>query len=155
MAMVPDGELSPDIEPRSAVIRAWAPWCGSCRSMAPMVERVAAASGTEVIDLRIDEEPELVERYRVRSVPTLIGLRSGTEVGRVVGLQSIDAIEGLFAATSAVGGPIVAKAPRSLVATRGAAGLVVAGSGFILGAVPLIVVGAALMTWALLGLARG
>ncbi len=153
--MAPDGDPSPGIEPPSAVIRAWAPWCGSCRSMAPLVDRVAAASGIDVIDLRVDEEPELVDRYRVRSVPTLIGLRGGAEVGRVVGLQSIDAIEGLFSATSAAGGPVVATAPRSLVATRAAAGVVVVGFGLILSAVPLIVVGAALVVWALLGLARG
>ena len=153
--MAPDGDLSPEIEPSSAVIRAWAPWCGSCRSMAPLVDRLAAASGIDVIDLRVDEEPELVEQYRVRSVPTLIGLHDGAEVGRLVGLQSVDAIEALFSATSAEGGPIAAREPRSLVATRAAAGVVLVAFGLILSAVPLTVVGAALAAWALVGLARG
>ena len=155
MTMAPDDDPTPEIGLSSTVIRAWAPWCGSCRSMAPLVDRVAASSGIEVIDVRVDEEPDLVDRYRVRSVPTLIGLRGGTEVGRLVGLQSIDAIKGLFSATSAAGGPIVARAPRSLVVTRAAAGIVVVGFGSILSALPLIVVGAALIAWALLGLARG
>ncbi len=152
--MAPDGDQTPEMEPSSAVIRAWAPWCGACRSMAPLVDRVAAASGIDIIDLRVDEQPELVEQHRVRSVPTLIGLRGGVEIGRVVGLQSIDAIEALFSATSVAGATLVAREPRSLVATRAAAGVVVLGFGLILSAVPLIVVGATLVAWALLGLAR-
>jgi hypothetical protein len=122
--------------------------------MAPLVASVSAASGIDVIDLRVDDEPDLVEHYRVRSVPTLIGVRHGAEVGRLVGLQSVDAIEALFSATSAAGNSVVTGVPRSLVALRSLAGVALVGSGLALGALSLIVVGAALVAWALRGLAR-
>ena len=122
--------------------------------MAPLIERVAAASGVRVVDLRVDEEPELVERNRVRSVPTLIGVRDGAEVGRLVGLQSVQSLEALFSAVAAEGEPVVARVPRSLVVTRAMAGLVVTGAGMALGAEPLLVIGAALMLWAVLGIVR-
>lgn len=152
--MGPDDEISSEIDRSSGVIRAWAPWCGSCRAMAPLVDEVSATTGIVVIDLRVDETPELVERHRVRSVPTLIGLRDGAEVGRLVGLQSVQSIETLFSATSAEGGPVAVRAPWSLVAARAAAGITVVGAGFLLGTAPLIIVGAALVAWALLGVAR-
>ena len=152
--MPPNGDPPHEPEPLSGVIRAWAPWCGSCRSMAPLVASVSAGSGIDVIDLRVDEEPELVERYRVRSVPTLIGVRHGAEVGRLVGLQSVDAIEALFSATTAPGGPVATGLPRSFVALRSLAGVALVGSGLAFGAVSLIAVGMALIAWALVGLAR-
>ncbi len=122
--------------------------------MAPMVDRVSAARGIDVVGLRVDDEPELAERHHVRSVPTLIGLRDGVEVGRLVGSQSVHSIEALFSATSADGGPVVARAPRSLLATRATAGAVLLAAGLVLNAVPLVLVGAALVGWAVLGLVR-
>lgn len=138
-----------------AVIKAWAPWCGSCRALAPHVDRVAATSGVPVLDLRIDDDPDnLVDAFLVRSVPTLIGLRDGTEVARLTGAQTVDNIEALFATARVGAGSVTNRTPASLVASRGAAGTVLAGAGLVFDTVVLVAVGAALIAWVLATLVR-
>jgi thioredoxin 1 len=65
----------------------WAPWCGPCRALAPSLERLAAAfSGrAKVGKVEVDQNPELAERFGVRSIPTLVFFRDGREVDRIVG----------------------------------------------------------------------
>lgn len=148
-------DLPQELRDRAVVVRAWATWCGSCRALAPVVEEVAASTDLEVFDLRIDTDPELVDQLSVRSVPTLIGLRDGVEVGRLVGLQPTDTVESLFAATSSTSAgsdAIIRRAPRSLLLTRAAAGAALVVAGVALSTVALIVIGSALSIWAAVGL---
>lgn len=65
----------------------WAPWCAPCRMIAPAVERVAGelAGGLKVVKVNVDEAPRVAARYRATSIPTLLLLRDGREVGRQVG----------------------------------------------------------------------
>lgn len=65
----------------------WAPWCGPCRALAPSLERLAVAfSGrAKVGKVEVDQNPELAERFGVRSIPTLVFFRDGREVDRIVG----------------------------------------------------------------------
>ncbi len=65
----------------------WAPWCGPCRSLAPVLERVASEVSPEirVVKVNIDEAPQLAERLRISSIPTLAVFRRGRELGRNVG----------------------------------------------------------------------
>jgi len=65
----------------------WAPWCGPCRSLAPVLERVASELSPEirVVKVNIDEAPRLAERLRISSIPTLAVFRRGRELGRNVG----------------------------------------------------------------------
>lgn len=73
----------------------WAPWCGPCHTVAPALDRLAArrAGRLKVVKVNIDEEPELAARHRVRSIPTLIVLRGGREVDRMVGALPGEEIE--------------------------------------------------------------
>lgn len=69
----------------------WAPWCGPCRMMAPVLDRTAAE---RVMQLRVakvntDEQPQLAGRFGIRSIPTLILFREGRELARQSG--AIDA----------------------------------------------------------------
>jgi thioredoxin 1 len=59
----------------------WAPWCGPCRAVAPVLEQVAEAYAgrVAVVKLNVDESPQTAERYGIRSIPT-IALFSGGEV---------------------------------------------------------------------------
>ncbi|MFO7311393.1 MAG: thioredoxin [Bacillota bacterium] len=69
------------------VVDFWAPWCGPCRRLAPILEEVAAEMGDrlQVYKLNTDENPQSPGRYGVMSIPTLIVFRNGQEVDRIVG----------------------------------------------------------------------
>ena len=65
----------------------WAPWCGPCRMIAPVLEDLAAehAGALKVVKVNVDEEPALGARFHARSIPLLVVLRDGHEVDRIVG----------------------------------------------------------------------
>ncbi|MBO8142578.1 MAG: thioredoxin [Firmicutes bacterium] len=66
----------------------WAPWCGPCRRLAPILEEVANEMGDRltVYKLNTDENPSSAGKFGVMSIPTLILFRGGREVTRIVGL---------------------------------------------------------------------
>ena len=65
----------------------WAPWCGPCRMVGPIVDQLATelAGRIRVGKLNVDENPATAARFGVQSIPTLLILRAGQEVGRIVG----------------------------------------------------------------------
>ncbi|HVS76258.1 MAG TPA: thioredoxin TrxC [Steroidobacteraceae bacterium] len=65
----------------------WAPWCGPCRMMAPVLDRAAAQHATRlrVGKINTDEQPQLAGRFGIRSIPTLILFRDGRELARQSG----------------------------------------------------------------------
>ena len=65
----------------------WAPWCGPCKMMAPVLERTAQQRATtlQVGKVNTDEQPDLAGRFNIRSIPTLILFRDGREIGRQSG----------------------------------------------------------------------
>jgi thioredoxin 2 len=69
------------------VVDFWAPWCGPCRAMAPVFERVAAATepAARFAKLNTDEAQDIAARYSIRSIPTLMVFRDGKEVARQAG----------------------------------------------------------------------
>lgn len=77
-----------------------AQWCGPCRSLAAIVDALAEqyAGSARIMKVNVDDNPQLVERYRVQAIPTLILFRDGEEKQRLVGVvrqqeiaQAIDA----------------------------------------------------------------
>ncbi len=68
----------------------WAPWCGPCRSIAPVIGDLAADFEGEALvgKLNVDENPETAANYQVASIPTLLFFKDGEIVDRVVGLVS-------------------------------------------------------------------
>ena len=65
----------------------WAPWCGPCRMVSPLVERLGAehAGGLKVVKLNVDEAPAISARFGVQGIPLLVVIRDGSEVDRLVG----------------------------------------------------------------------
>lgn len=77
----------------------WAAWCGPCRALAPAIEDLATELAGKVLVAKIDvdESPRIAEKFEVFSIPTVILIREGSEVDRIVGLcpkkQYVTAIE--------------------------------------------------------------
>ncbi|MGI6435045.1 MAG: thioredoxin [Syntrophomonadaceae bacterium] len=67
----------------------WAPWCGPCRMVGPIVEDLARENQgrLQVSKLNVDENQTLANRFSVRSIPTLVLFKNGQEVKRIVGAQ--------------------------------------------------------------------
>ena len=67
----------------------WAPWCGPCRLIAPMIDEIAEenAGSVKVVKINIDESPSLATQYNVSSIPTLIVFNNGAAVNQWVGAQ--------------------------------------------------------------------
>ncbi|MCL5784832.1 MAG: thioredoxin [Patescibacteria group bacterium] len=68
----------------------WAPWCGPCQMMNPVIEELEKelAGKVEIEKINVDEKAEEAARYGVMSIPTYVVLKDGKEVGRKIGVTS-------------------------------------------------------------------
>jgi thioredoxin len=66
----------------------WAPWCGPCRMIAPHLERLAKeyAGKLRIAKLNVDEAPEYVQKYNIQGIPTLVLIKNGRPVDRLIGV---------------------------------------------------------------------
>lgn len=75
----------------------WAPWCGPCRMVAPVVEEIAAEhSDIKVGKVNVDEQPELASQFGVMSIPTLVVMKNGRIVNQAVGAMPKQTILGML-----------------------------------------------------------
>jgi len=67
----------------------WAPWCGPCRQIAPLIEQLAGENNgsAKVVKLNVDDAPNSAQSYGVSSIPTLMVFKDGEVVDRFVGVQ--------------------------------------------------------------------
>ena len=75
----------------------WAPWCGPCRMVVPIVEEIARErSDIKVGKINVDENPELAGQFGVMSIPTLVVMKNGQVVSQAVGARPRSAIESML-----------------------------------------------------------
>jgi len=88
---ITDGTFAADVErsPLPVLLDMWATWCGPCKILAPVIEELAVdlAGRVRVGKLDVDENPATAARFGVRSIPTLLVLRDGRELDRIVGVH--------------------------------------------------------------------
>ncbi|MBN1337009.1 MAG: thioredoxin [Deltaproteobacteria bacterium] len=84
--------------PEPVVVDFWAPWCGPCKSIGPILEdlSVTYAGKVRVAKVNVDEEPELANVFKVQGIPTLAVLLGGRMLGQVVGFRGRPHLEQLF-----------------------------------------------------------
>ncbi len=91
MALVLDEknfEQEIDNQPGLCVVDLWAPWCGPCRTLGPIIQELAAEfEGTVKIGkVNIDDNPGLAVRFGVTSIPTILFIKDGQVIGKQVGV---------------------------------------------------------------------
>ena len=98
MVDVTDATFEQEVVERSrtvpVVVDLWAPWCGPCRMLSPVIDQLARemAGRVRFAKLNVDENPQTASRFGVRGIPALLVFKAGQEVDRLVGVQPKAAI---------------------------------------------------------------
>lgn len=72
----------------------WAPWCGPCKALNPIIEKVEAEveDKVKIVKVNIDESPDIASKYSIMSIPTLLVFKDGVVADQLVGLVQKDKI---------------------------------------------------------------
>ncbi|MEK3789066.1 MULTISPECIES: thioredoxin [Paenibacillus] len=95
---VSDQSFNTEVEGQGTVlVDFWAPWCGPCKMLAPILEELSSeVSDVKIAKVNVDDNPESASRFGVMSIPTLIVFKDGQPVDKVVGLNSKEALKNML-----------------------------------------------------------
>ena len=95
---VSDQSFKSEVESGGTVlVDFWAPWCGPCKMIAPVLEDLDKDVDVKIAKVNVDDNPESASRFGVMSIPTLILFKNGQPVDKVVGFQSKDQLKVVIA----------------------------------------------------------
>jgi thioredoxin 1 len=96
---VTDSKFNETINKHSlALIDCWAPWCGPCLALGPTIDKLAEEYAGKIFigKLNVDENPRTAERFQIFSIPTMLIMKNGKEVDRIVGLVPKSHVEAVL-----------------------------------------------------------
>ncbi|MEK4439338.1 thioredoxin [Paenibacillus sp. FSL K6-2862] len=93
-----DKTFENDIQNGLTLVDFWAPWCGPCRMLAPVLDELDLEMGDEatITKLNVDENPIISQAFRVMSIPTLILFKDGKPIESLTGVQSKKALKNMI-----------------------------------------------------------
>lgn len=86
---ISDATFNNEIEDGIVLVDFWAPWCGPCKIIAPILDELSAEIGdaAKIVKINVDDNPESASKYNVMSIPTLLVFKDGQLVDQMVGVQ--------------------------------------------------------------------
>lgn len=75
------------------IVDFWAPWCGPCRALGPIIEEVCSENNIKLGKVNVDEEMELAELFKIQSIPLVVKFKDGEVVDHFLGLKAKDAVK--------------------------------------------------------------
>ena len=84
-------EFKEQLDETLTMVDVWAPWCGPCKTLTPIIEKVSEDTNVKLLKVNADESGDLASSFGVRGIPTVIFFKKGEEVERIVGLNQASA----------------------------------------------------------------